>query len=107
VVADEVTIEVACAFPERQVLRRLAVPAGTSAREAVRAAGIAAEFPGLDVEHAPLGVFGRPVPDDHPVAAGERVEVYRLLHMDPREARRRMAARGLTMSGSPPRRPDS
>jgi putative ubiquitin-RnfH superfamily antitoxin RatB of RatAB toxin-antitoxin module len=49
------------------------------------------------VARCPLGVFGRVVADDYGVQAGDRVEIYRPLEREPREARRELAARGLTM----------
>jgi putative ubiquitin-RnfH superfamily antitoxin RatB of RatAB toxin-antitoxin module len=91
------TIEVAYALPERQRLLRITVPAGTNAREALRLSELAADFPEIDVETCPLGVFGKQVPADYLVVEGDRVEVYRPLVNDPRESRRALAARGITM----------
>ncbi len=85
---EPIEIEVACAWPDRQVIRSLLVPAGTMAREALRLSGLADEFDSIDVDKAVLGVFGRVVPGSHVLRAGERVEVYRPLRRDPREARR-------------------
>ena len=91
-----VEIEVACAWPEKQLLRLLQVPVGTTARQALRLSGLAEEFTGLDIETAPLGVFGRVVADSYAPSAGERVEVYRPLRLDPREARKKRAQVGST-----------
>jgi hypothetical protein len=38
-----------------------------------------------------VGIFGRRVAADAPVADGDRVEIYRSLVNDPKEARRRRA----------------
>ena len=38
-----------------------------------------------------MGIFGKRVALDHPLAPGDRVEIYRPLAMDPKEARRRRA----------------
>lgn len=85
--ADPIPIEVAYARPERQRVIALEVPAGTTAREAVVLSGIEAEF-GEDLAAAPLGVFGSHVADDYVVGPEDRVEIYRPLVRDPREARR-------------------
>lgn len=90
-------IEVACALPSRQAVVALTVAPGTTAREAVRASGIGVRFPEIDVANCALGVWGETVADAHRVADGDRVEVYRPLRIDPREARRRRAAAGGTM----------
>ena len=89
--ADPIPIQVAYARPERQLIVDLEVPAGTSAREAVRRSGMAQEFPEIDPEAAPLGVYGRAVDGDQVLRAGDRVEIYRPLEIDPREARRQRA----------------
>jgi putative ubiquitin-RnfH superfamily antitoxin RatB of RatAB toxin-antitoxin module len=95
-------VEIAYALPEQQRLLRITVPAGTNAREALRLSGLAADFPELDVEACPLGVFGKEVTADYLLAEGDRVEVYRPLVNDPRESRRALAARGVTMGVGKP-----
>ncbi len=85
--AERVAIEVAYARPGRQRVVALEVEPGTTAREAVALSGIEAAF-GEDLASAPLGVFGRQVPDDYTVRSEDRIEIYRPLERDPREARR-------------------
>ena len=87
-------VEVACALPDRQRVVTVRVAPGTTAREAVRASGIAAEFPALDIEGCPVGIWGQVVPGEQVLRAGDRVEIYRPLESDPREARRAAVARG-------------
>ena len=86
--AESISIQVAYASAERQRVVDLRVAPGVTAREAVRLSGIAAFFPGLDAEHCPIGIFGRVVPDDRQLRQGDRIEIYRPLLNDPREARR-------------------
>jgi len=43
-------------------------------------------------EDAPLGIFGKAVKDSHILREGDRVEIYRPLQADPKEARRKRAA---------------
>jgi hypothetical protein len=87
-------IEVACATPDKQVILALRVPVGTTARQALLRSDLEKEFTagGIDIQTAVLGVFGRVVADSYELRAGERVEVYRPLRRDPREARRLRAA---------------
>lgn len=68
-----------------------------SAQAAVRASGLLEEFPELASQVLVLGIYGRRVDGQHLLRAGDRVEIYRPLKADPREARR-MAIR--------PTRPD-
>lgn len=85
------TVQVAYGRPERQLILSLAVEPGTSAREAVRRSGILQAFPEIDAEKAVLGVYGQVVDGDHPVRASDRIEIYRPLKVDPKEARRQRA----------------
>ncbi len=93
-------IEVAYALPERQRSVTLQVAPGTTARAAALASGLQQYFAGLDLATCPLGVFGRQVADSYAVREGDRVEIYRPLQHEPREARRERAARGATMGSA-------
>ena len=90
-----IEIEVVCAAVDRQLLLSLAVAPGTSLRAAVLASGIATQFPELDIDSCPLGVFGKVVADaeTRSVQAGDRIEIYRPLLADPKEVRRLRAAK--------------
>jgi putative ubiquitin-RnfH superfamily antitoxin RatB of RatAB toxin-antitoxin module len=65
---------------------QLRLPAGATAREALQASGLLAEFPGL--VDAAMGVWGRNCDGDQPLRDLDRVELYRPLTVDPKEARR-------------------
>lgn len=88
------TIEVAYAGPAGQFLVAIEVPAGTTAVEAVALSGLLERCPELDLTRNDLGVFGRAVRPGRVLEAGERVEIYRALRADPKDARRRRAAAG-------------
>ena len=89
--AETVNIEIAYGTAEKQFLQSLRVPEGTTARRAVLQSGLAAAFPEADLA-APLGIFGKAVKDSHILREGDRVEIYRPLQADPKEARRKRAA---------------
>ncbi len=89
---DELAVEVAyAAAPDRQVVRAVLVPRGSSVEAAIRQSGLLAEFPEIDLAGNRAGVYGEPVALDMPLKGGERVEIYRPLQADPKEARRRRA----------------
>ncbi len=90
---DVIDVEVAYAEADKQVIVSLQVPVGSSAGEAVRRSGLAEQFPDMDPNTAAIGVFGIPVSPCAPLAQGDRVEIYRPLQVDPKEARRQRAAR--------------
>lgn len=86
--APQITVEVAYARPDEQALVRCRVPMGTTARQAVDASGLLAQFADIDPETMDLGVFAQPVSHDYVVCDGERIEIYRPLTISPTEARR-------------------
>ncbi|CAI8878211.1 MULTISPECIES: RnfH family protein [unclassified Pseudomonas] len=90
-----IEIEVVYAAVDRQILRTLSVPEGTTVRETVLKSGIGDEFPELDLNECPLGIFGKVVADSQVrlIQAGDRIEIYRPLLADPKEVRRLRAAK--------------
>lgn len=95
--AEGIHVEVAYALPQVQTLLALEVPAGTTAREAVRLSGILEKHPEIDLEHAKLGIFGKHIKPELALRDGDRVEIYRPLIADPKEVRRQRAAEGKVM----------
>ena len=92
-VARPLRVEVVYAEPGCQIVVPLALRAGASARDALLASGLAERFPGIDRDHPDLGIFGERVAPSRRLNDGDRVEIYRPLQIDPREARRLRAAR--------------
>ena len=88
----KIPVEVAYALPEKQAIVPLEVAAGTTALEAAEQSGIVERFEGLTLEGVKLGIFGKAVPATQVLAAGERVEIYRPLLIDPKEVRKVRAA---------------
>jgi putative ubiquitin-RnfH superfamily antitoxin RatB of RatAB toxin-antitoxin module len=89
--ADTVSVEIVLATPERQVLLAMTVNKGATVDEVIAASGIASRFPELAVEAMPAGIWGKPAARESTVNDGDRVELYRPLEIDPREARRQRA----------------
>jgi uncharacterized protein len=86
--APSLTVEVVYALFERQSLVKLTLPAGATVGDALDAVAARAPFAALDLGKAPVGVFGDRCGRDRALADGDRVEIYRPLRIDPREARR-------------------
>ncbi|SFR59191.1 hypothetical protein SAMN05216203_1638 [Marinobacter daqiaonensis] len=82
-------VEVAYATPEKQEIVPVLVEEGATMLEAVRLSRIEELFPGLDPDVADMGIFGKVVksPADHVLREGDRVELYRPLKIDPKQAR--------------------
>jgi len=90
--APQIGIEVACATELKQKVISLQVPEGTRLAEAVELSGIAGEFPELDMSTGKMGIFGQVESSDRVLAEGDRVEIYRPLQVNPRQARLNRAA---------------
>ena len=88
---ETIRVEVAHARPEKQALLTVDVPRGTSLNEAIELSGIRAEFPDLVVDPARVGIFGIKAKPEDELRDGDRVEIYRPLIADPKEARRKRA----------------
>lgn len=84
-----INVEVAYARPDRQKIIELKVEKGTTALAAVKLSGIVAVFPEIDPETSNMGIFGKAVkqPSSHELRDGDRVEIYRPLKIDPKQAR--------------------
>ena len=67
--------------------------AGTTVLDAIHASGVLARFAQVDISTQSVGVWGRRCALDTVLSAGDRVEIYRSLAVDPKETRRRRAAR--------------
>ncbi len=98
--ANTVKVEVVFASPTRQEVVEIELPVNSTARQAVTESGLANLFTEVDFESAPIGVYGKIVPDDHILNAYDRVEVYRPLHQTPTDARRKRVKAASRKSGS-------
>lgn len=84
-------VEVAFATPERQPVLEVRVAAGTTVEQAIRLSGILGRCPEIDLAKNAVGIFGERARLDDVVQDGDRLEIYRPLVADPKEARRRRA----------------
>lgn len=92
VVVDEskpqIAVEVVYGLPDRQVLLEVNVEQGLNVQQVIEASGILQQFDGIDLNANKVGIWNRTcklrdVPRD-----GDRIEIYRPLIADPKEARR-------------------
>ncbi|MCZ2722171.1 RnfH family protein [Marinomonas sp. 15G1-11] len=92
---DKIRVEVAYALPEKQKIIALDVEEGSTVRDAVMMSNMNAFFPEVELSTAKLGIFGKSIrnPESQVLKAGERVEIYRELKIDPKQARANRAAK--------------
>ena len=90
-VTGAISIEVVYALPRRQHVVSLSLPAGATVADALAAVSARPPFDELDLEGMPVGIFGDRVERSRRLEPHDRLEIYRPLQVDPREARRQRA----------------
>lgn len=98
----EISAEVVFAAAGKQQLVTVSLPSGATVADAIEISGMQKQFAEHDLAAMSVGIWGRLVSLNQVIADGDRVEIYRPLEIDPREARRQRAALGETM-----RKPDA
>lgn len=84
-------VEVVYALPERQMLLKVQVAEGATIADVIQSSGILTHFPEINLMQQKVGIFGKVREQTDAVSAGDRVEIYRPLTIDPKEARRAKA----------------
>jgi len=82
-----IAVEVAYALPAQQIIISLCVPPTSTVQTAIELSGILTQFPEINLNHNKVGIFGQLVALSQTVQAGDRIEIYRPLLIDPKQAR--------------------
>ncbi|MBT8090223.1 MAG: RnfH family protein [Gammaproteobacteria bacterium] len=93
----DIRVEVVFASAARQRLIAVTLGRGATVADAISESAIASQFPTENLDELQAGVWGKLVERDYILSDGDRVEIYRTLEMDPRQARRQLALLGRTM----------
>ncbi len=93
-VEELIIIEVSYALPAQQVIIALNLPKGTTVEQAITASKLLDLYPDIKQTGLNVGIFGSVCKPDTLLKTGDRVEIYRPLHHDPKEARRQRALKG-------------
>ena len=89
---EQVQVEVVYALPQRHWSIPVTLAAGSTLQQAIACSGILEQCPEIDLVVNKVGIYGKLEGLDTVLRAGDRVEIYRNLKVDPREARRRRVA---------------
>jgi len=84
----ELRVTVVCCAPGREDLYELTLPVGATVADAVRASGALDRRPEMAAAAPDVGIWGRASAMTQRLEDGDRVELYRPLTVDPKEARR-------------------
>jgi putative ubiquitin-RnfH superfamily antitoxin RatB of RatAB toxin-antitoxin module len=87
----QIAIELVYCSEIRHHVLNLTLSAGATVADAIRFSGLSSSCPEIDASSTRVGVHGRIVSRDTVLSDGDRVEIYRPLIADPKQARRRRA----------------
>ena len=82
----EFSVEVVFALAEKQSLQTVVVVPGTTVAELIEKSGLLRLFPECGIDELAVGIWGSEVERGRLVREGDRIEIYRPLKLDPREA---------------------
>jgi len=99
--ADKLEVVVSYATPAREFLHTLAVEPGTTIGAAIEASGVLAEFPEINLVTQPVGIFAKKKTLDTVLRPRDRIEIYRALVADPKDSRRKRAAKKDAVASKP------
>lgn len=83
---EMILIEIAYGLVDKQYLYAYEVPKGSTIEQAILGSPLMKVIPDLDYEQ--VGIFSKLMTLDTVLKAGDRIEVYRPLKIDPRKKRR-------------------
>ncbi|WP_404398789.1 RnfH family protein [Idiomarina loihiensis] len=88
---NKLTIEVAYATPDKQVLLTVHPQEGATVEECIRMSDVFEQFPEIDLEQQKVGIWNKTVKLNAQPRDGDRIEIYRPLIADPKAVRKRRA----------------
>lgn len=94
---DVMSVEVAYARPDEQRIFALDVAVDATVQQVIEQSGVLQRYPEIDLSVNKVGVFSKLTKLDASLHPGDRVEIYRKLIADPKEARKKRAAEGKAM----------
>jgi len=88
---NKITIELIYPLPQEQVLFEIDLEPETIVSEAIQLSGILEQYPEIDLAVNKVGIFGKACQLTDSLHDGDRIEIYRPLIADPKEARKKRA----------------
>jgi putative ubiquitin-RnfH superfamily antitoxin RatB of RatAB toxin-antitoxin module len=92
-IAEELQVYVAYATPQDEFIHPMRVAPGTTIGQAIENSGVLARFPEINLVTQPVGIYARKKTLETVLRDRDRVEIYRPLVADPKESRRKRAAK--------------
>jgi uncharacterized protein len=90
---DLLQVYVIYATPQDEFIHPMRVAPGTTIVQAIEASGVLARFPEINLVTQPVGIYGKKKTLETALRERDRVEIYRPLVADPKDSRRKRAAK--------------
>jgi putative ubiquitin-RnfH superfamily antitoxin RatB of RatAB toxin-antitoxin module len=91
--AEPIQVYVCYGIEKREFIRTMQVEPGTTIGQAIEQSGVLEAFPDINLTTAPVGIYAKKKTLDTVLRERDRVEIYRPLVADPKDSRRRRAAK--------------
>ncbi len=88
---SKILVEVVYALPTQQFIEKVELPIGSTVIDAIISSSLSKKYPEITMPSANVGIFGKVCAADQVLNMADRVEIYRPLIHDPKEARRQRA----------------
>jgi putative ubiquitin-RnfH superfamily antitoxin RatB of RatAB toxin-antitoxin module len=90
---QELQVYVVYATPAEEFIHPMRVQPGATIGQAIEGSGVLARFPDINLVTQPVGIYGKKKTLDTVLRERDRIEIYRPLVADPKDSRRRRAAK--------------
>jgi putative ubiquitin-RnfH superfamily antitoxin RatB of RatAB toxin-antitoxin module len=97
----ELQVLVLYATPQQEFLHPMRVEAGTTIGQAIERSGVLQSFPDINLVTQPVGIYGKKKTLDTVLRECDRIEIYRPLVADPKDSRRKRAAKRESTQAAP------
>jgi putative ubiquitin-RnfH superfamily antitoxin RatB of RatAB toxin-antitoxin module len=91
--AAELQVYVVYATPAREFIHPMRVGPGTTIGQAIERSGVLQSFPDINLVTQAVGIYGKKKTLDTALRDADRIEIYRPLLADPKDSRRKRAAK--------------
>ena len=90
---EAVQVYVIYAKPSEEFIHPMQVAPGTTIGQAIEQSGVLQRFPEISLVTQPVGIYGKKKTLDTVLRERDRIEIYRPLVADPKDSRRKRAAK--------------
>jgi putative ubiquitin-RnfH superfamily antitoxin RatB of RatAB toxin-antitoxin module len=90
---DTLQVWVIYATPQDEFVQPMQVAPGATIVQAIEGSGVLSQFPEINLVTQPVGIYGKKKTLDTVLRARDRIEIYRPLVADPKDSRRKRAAK--------------